>query len=88
MDTQGGPAPPLARPSYLRQLNLLRRVIKDPQPVLDELRDDLGPLFQLGAGPMRLAVIGDPGALRELLSRPNADFRWNHKFNVLPSGAA
>lgn len=74
---------PLARPSYRRQLSLLRRILKEPQPVLDELTNELGPMFRLGARPMSLAVMGDPATVRELLNRPNSDFRWNHKFNVL-----
>ena len=32
---------------------------------------------------MRIAVVGDPGALRELYAMPTESFRWNHKFNVL-----
>jgi cytochrome P450 len=72
------PAPPLrAQPRYLR------RLFRDPQPVLDELRDRYGPVVGLGAGPVRLAVVGDPVALRELFGAPPASFRWGHRYNVL-----
>ena len=51
--------------------------------MLDKLADGYGPIVGLGAGPMRMAVVGDPDALRELFSMPTGDFRWGHKFNVL-----
>jgi cytochrome P450 len=72
------PAPPLSR-----QPALLRRIFADPQPVLDELAAAHGPMYALGAGPVRMAVVGDPTALRELFAMPIDDFRWGHKFNVL-----
>ncbi|MBX3314080.1 MAG: cytochrome P450 [Actinobacteria bacterium] len=65
------------------QPGLLRRLLVDPRPVLDELRDAHGPIVGLGPGPMRLAVVGDPVALRELFSMPVERFRWGHRFNVL-----
>lgn len=76
-------ANPLPRPPLRRQPALLRRVLKDPQPVLDELRADCGPVVGLGAGPMRMVVVGDPGALREMFAMPVDSFRWGHKLNVL-----
>jgi cytochrome P450 len=51
--------------------------------VLDELRAAHGPMVGLGAGPMRMAIVGDPSALRELFALPTDSFRWGHKFNVL-----
>lgn len=51
--------------------------------MLDELRATHGPIVGLGAGPMRLAIVGDPTALRELFGMPLDQFRWGHKFNVL-----
>ena len=51
--------------------------------MLDKLADGYGPIVGLGAGPMRMAVVGDPDALRELFAMPTGDFRWGHKFNVL-----
>ena len=74
---------PLPAPPRRRQPGLLRRLLSDPAPVLDELAENYGPLVGLGAGPMRMAVIGDPVALREMFAMPTGDFRWGHKFNVL-----
>lgn len=37
----------------------------------------------LGYGPVRLAIVGDPQALRDLFATPNDSFRWGHKFNAL-----
>lgn len=74
---------PLPHPPMRRQLRLLRVIFKDPSTVLDELRADYGPVCSLGAGPVRMAVIGGPQELRELYALPLSSFRWNHKFNVL-----
>ena len=73
----------LPRPPALRNLRLLNRLLQDPQPVLDEIKAVYGGVCGLGWGPMGLAVVGDPGAIRELLAKPTSDFRWGHKFNVL-----
>jgi cytochrome P450 len=51
--------------------------------VLDGLRDSYGPLVALGGGPLRMAIVGDPTALRELFGMPNDAFRWGHMLNVL-----
>jgi cytochrome P450 len=61
----------------------MQRLMSDPRPVLDELRDAYGPIFGLGGGPMRVAVVGDPVALRQLFSMGTEPFRWAHRFNVL-----
>lgn len=58
-------------------------MFRGPTPILDELSARFGPNFGLGTGPVRLAVIGDPVALREMFSMPVESFRWGHKFNVL-----
>ncbi|MEX2293525.1 MAG: cytochrome P450 [Acidimicrobiales bacterium] len=76
-------AKPLPHPPLRRQPSLLRRILADPQPVLDELAAAHGPMYAFGAGPVRMAVVGDPVALRELFAMPIDDFRWGHKFNVL-----
>ena len=76
-------ARPLPRPPRRRQLSYLRRILQDPQPVLDELRAEHGPMVGLGGGPVRMAIVGDPTALRELFALPTDSFRWGHKFNVL-----
>lgn len=81
--TELRPASALPHPRWRDQPALLRRIFKDPVPVLDELADRLGPIFGLGGGPVRLAVVGDPSALRELFAMPTDAFRWGHRFNVL-----
>src|SRR5918993_665553 len=73
----------LPRPRLRQQPALLRRIFRDPQPVLDELAGRFGPIYGLGAGPVSMAIVGDPVALRELFARPTDAFRWGHKFNVL-----
>lgn len=74
---------PLPSPTFTDQVRLVRRMFQDPQPVLDELGATVGAVCGLGYGPLRMAVVGDPAALRELFAMPNDSFRWNHKFNVL-----
>lgn len=74
---------PLPGPARRHQPRLIRRILADPTPVLDELSARHGSMFGLGAGPVRMAVVGNPAALRELFAMPTDSFRWNHKFNVL-----
>ena len=74
---------PLPGPRGLTQIGFLRRILRDPQPVLDDLCAEFGPLCGLGAGPMHIAIIGAPAMLDELFSMPNESFRWGHAFNVL-----
>jgi len=62
---------------------MLRRGSHDPSPVLDELAERFGPIVGLGGGPARMAIIGDPTALREMFAMPVTSFRWGHRFNVL-----
>ena len=73
----------LPRPPLREQPALLRRLLSDPTPVLEELTDRLGPIHTLGVGPVRMAVVGDPTAMREMFSMSTDSFRWGHKFNVL-----
>lgn len=73
----------LPAPVRRHQPGLIRRILSDPVPVLDEVSERFGPMCGFGAGPLRLAVIGDPAALRELFAMPTDHFRWGHKFNVL-----
>lgn len=73
----------LPRPGVRDQVRYVRRLFVDPQPVLDELAARHGNVCGLGAGPVRMAVIGDPATLRDLFATSNEAFRWNHRFNVL-----
>jgi cytochrome P450 len=76
-------ARPLPHPRARDQARYLRTILRDPQPVLDELRQRYGPIVGLGAGPLRMAIVGDPVALRELFGTPTDAFRWGHRYNVL-----
>ena len=73
----------LPRPAWREQPGHLRRLFRTPHVVLDEMSERYGPVCGLGAGPVRVAIVGDPEALREVFAMPNSSFRWNHKFNVL-----
>nr|MDQ3294057.1 cytochrome P450 [Actinomycetota bacterium] len=73
----------LPRPPRRAQVRYLRTLLRDPQPVLDELRDRYGPVCGLGFGPARMAIVGGPEALRDLFAHPVGSFRWGHKFNAL-----
>jgi len=75
------PAPPRS-PIHLQPL-LLFKMFRDPQPVLDQLRAEYGPVVGLGFGPARMAIVGGAEEVRSLFARPVEDFRWNHKFNAL-----
>jgi len=75
------PGPP--RPPIHRQPALLMQMFSEPQPVLDRLRAEYGPVVGLGVGPLKMAIVGGPAEVRSLLTRPVEDFRWNHKFNAL-----
>jgi cytochrome P450 len=75
--------PEAPQPPLRAQVGLLRRLFAEPQPVLDELRATHGPIVRLGFGPAKMAVVGDPEALRDLYAMPTSSFRWGHKFNVL-----
>jgi cytochrome P450 len=55
----------------------------EPQPVLDELRERYGPVVGLGAGPVRMAIVGEPRAMHDVFTTSTDSFRWGHKFNVL-----
>ena len=58
-------------------------MFSDPQPVLDRLRTEYGPVVGLGFGPSKLAIVGGPEAVADVHAHPVDAFRWNHKFNVL-----
>ncbi len=51
--------------------------------MLEEVNERHGPVVGLGAGPARLAIIGDPAVIADLFAEPTESFRWNHRFNVL-----
>ena len=73
----------LPGPRGLAGLAAARRLLDDPAPEFDRLRDDYGPMYQLGSGPLRIAVVGDPEGIAEVFAMPNSTFRWNHRLNIL-----
>ena len=80
---------PVGSPQVLRspplrdQVRMIRQLLREPVPVLDEIAQRHGSMCLLGAGPLRLAIVGEPSAMREMFTTPIDQFRWGHKFNVL-----
>lgn len=74
----------LPRPPRRHQLRLIRRLLQTPQSALDELDEAFGPVCGLGAGPLRIAVVGAPKAVRDLLMQPNDRFRWDTRLSPFP----
>ena len=52
--------------------------------MLDELNESFGPVCGLGAGPLRMVVVGSPKLIRELLMQPNDRFRWDTRLSSFP----
>lgn len=77
------PVSALPRPAAREQVRYLRQLFVDPQPVLDEVAERYGPVCGFGFGPLRMAVVGEPNALRDLFAAPTESFRWGHRFNVI-----
>jgi cytochrome P450 len=65
------------------RVRVLRRMLRDPVPVLDELAAAYGPVVGVHLGPLRLAVVGGPIEVAELFRLPVTSFRWGHRYNVL-----
>lgn len=76
-------APP-ASPPFRSRVRLLRGLLRTPESVLDEVARTVGPVCGLGAGPMRIVVLGDPATIRELLMQPSDRFRWDHPISPFP----
>jgi cytochrome P450 len=51
-------------------------LVSEPCRPLDELSARFGPTFEIGLGPLRLVVVGDPEQARELLGTEQEAFRW------------
>ena len=76
--------PPPRRPPrvpWREQPSIIRRLFSEPHRSLDALNERYGPVCELGAGPLRMVVVGDPAALGELFALPATHFRWRHRFN-------
>jgi hypothetical protein len=80
MDTS---ARTLTRPGLLRQIRFLRRFFGQPHAALEEIYDSEGPVVQIGAGPTRLAILGDPVVIADMFAESTESFRWNHRFSTL-----
>jgi cytochrome P450 len=70
-------------PKGLEQVRILRRLLRDPAPVLDELAARYGAFCAFGLGPIRMVVVGDPALTTELFAMPNTTFRWGYRLNLL-----
>ena len=74
------PLPPLAGRS---QIGVIRRILRDPTPVLDEIAASGLAVVGLGWGVLRMAVVAEPQLVHEVFSMPASRFRWSHPLNVL-----
>ncbi len=74
----------LPGPTGIRdRVRLVRGMLAEPAPALDECTERFGPTFALGLGPLRMVVVGDPADLDPLFAEPNESYRWGHFANVL-----
>jgi cytochrome P450 len=73
--------PRVPRVRWRDQPGIIRRLFSEPHRSLDRLRSDYGSVCELGAGPLRMVVVGDPATLGELFALPATRFRWRHRFN-------
>jgi cytochrome P450 len=74
---------PVPGPQGFEQVRVLRRLLRDPAPVLDELAAQYGSFCAFGVGPVRIVVVGDPAVTTELFAMPNSVFRWGYRLNLL-----
>ena len=75
---------PIPRPPRRHQLGLLRRLLQTPESVLDELDESYGPICGMGAGPLRVVVVGSPSLIHALLMQPNDRFRADTPLSPFP----
>lgn len=73
------PPPPPGR----SQIGVIRRILRDPTPVLDEIAASGLPVVGLGRGVLRMAIVAEPQLVHEVFSMPVSRFRWSHPLNVL-----
>jgi cytochrome P450 len=76
--------PAIPRPPRRDQVRLIRRLLNTPQLALDEICGSFGPVVGLGAGPLRMVVIGSPTLIRDVLMQPNDRFRWDTPLSPFP----
>ena len=75
--THETPNLPVPRPTRREQVRLMRRLLSTPQSALDDMAAAYGPICGLGAGPLRMTIIGQPSLIRELLMLPNDRFTYD-----------
>ena len=73
------PPPPPGR----SQIGVIRRILRDPTPVLDEIAAAGLPVVGFGRGVLRMAIVAEPQLVHEVFSMPVTRFRWSHPLNVL-----
>ncbi len=74
MPLAADPAPePIPRPGNGDDVRLVRRLFSDPPVALDEISAAYGPIYALGAGPVRVVVIGGPELIQQLLAERRGD---------------
>lgn len=74
---------PIPRPAGADNVRMVRKLFSDPPVALDEISANYGPICALGAGPVRVVVIGGPELIQQLFATPVESFRWAHRFNVI-----
>ena len=75
---------PIPRPRRRDQFGLLRRLLRTPESVLHELDGSYGPICGMGAGPLRVVVVGSPSLIHALLMQPNDRFRADTPLSPFP----
>jgi cytochrome P450 len=76
----GRPLPRPPEPRVRTKMRLMRTMLREPAPALDELRREYGPVVGLSTWPVRMAVVGGPAAIREMFQAGADSYRWNHRF--------
>jgi cytochrome P450 len=82
--TGGAWTVPVPRPSRRHQIRLVRRLLSTPQSALDEVNAIYGPICGLGAGPLRMMIVGRPALIRELLMLPSDRFTYDIPISPFP----
>jgi cytochrome P450 len=75
---------PIPRPPRRDQFGLMRRLLRTPESVLDELAESYGQVCAMGAGPLRVVVVGSPALIHDLLMQPNDRFRADTPLSPFP----
>jgi cytochrome P450 len=73
----------LPPPPGRSRIGVIRRILRDPTPVLDEIAAAGLPIVGFGRGVLRMAIVAEPHLVHEVFSMPVTRFRWSHPLNVL-----